>query len=157
LIAAVAELASQTPVYVWILGEGPEQPRLEQLAREQGVGSLVRFLGFQKNPWRFIANADVFALSSAYEGFGNVLIEAMACGTPVVATRSPGTLEIVTDDENGVLVDHDSHSMAAAIAELLSNGAKRERLIGRAGEGVAHYALPAVAARYEGLFEELSA
>jgi len=157
LIAAVAELSAQTPVHVWILGEGPEQPRLEQLAREQGVGSLVRFLGFQQNPWRFIANADVFALTSTYEGFGNVLIEAMACGTPVVATRSPGTMEIVADGHNGVLVDHDARSVAVAIGELLKDVAKRNRLAACARDGVADYALPAVAARYEGLFEELSA
>ena len=82
-------------MHVWILGDGPERARLEALARERGVGSLVRFLGFQQNPWRFIARADVFVLTSTYEGFGNVLIEAMACGTPVVATRSPGTVEII--------------------------------------------------------------
>jgi glycosyltransferase involved in cell wall biosynthesis len=157
LIAALAELAPTTPVYAWILGEGPEQARLEALARERGVASFVKFVGFQSNPWRFIARADVFALTSAYEGFGNVLIEAMACGTPVVATKSPGTVEIVEDGRNGMLVEHDARTIAQAIAAVLADAAQRDLLVAGATAGVAHYALPAVAARYEALFEELAA
>jgi glycosyltransferase involved in cell wall biosynthesis len=157
LIAALAELSSTTPVHVWILGEGPERARLEALAAQSGVGSLVRFLGFQSNPWRFIARADAFALTSTYEGFGNVLIEAMACGTPVVATRSPGTVEIVDDGRNGVLVEHEARSIAQAIARLLIDRDHRDALVARAKDSVAHYALPAVAARYDRLFEELTA
>lgn len=157
LIAAVAELAPSMPIHVWILGEGPERARLEALAAERGVGTSVRFLGFQQNPWRYLARADVFALTSAYEGFGNVLIEAMACGTPIVATRSPGTLEIVDDGTNGLLVEHDAISIAAAIRGLLTDPARRTALVARARESVAQYALPAVAARYDRLFEELTA
>jgi glycosyltransferase involved in cell wall biosynthesis len=157
LIAAIAELAPTTLVHVWILGEGPERSRLEALARERGVASLVRFLGFQSNPWRFIARADAFALTSVYEGFGNVLVEAMACGTPIVATGSPGTIEIITNGRNGFLVEHDARSLASAIGELVTNRERREALIARARESVAHYALPAVAGRYEQLFAELKA
>ena len=75
------------------------------------------FCGFQRNPWKYIARADVFALTSRYEGFGNVLVEAMACGVPVVATASPGTREIVTDGVDGLLVDrHEPDAVAAALA-----------------------------------------
>ena len=157
LIAAIAELKPTTPVHVWILGEGPEQGRLESLANERGVGSLVRFLGFQQNPWRFIARADVFALTSSYEGFGNVLIEAMACGTPVVATASPGTKEIIRHGDNGLLVDHDARSIADAIRTLIASAATRDAMVSNARAGIAHYALPNVAARYDRLFEELTA
>jgi glycosyltransferase involved in cell wall biosynthesis len=157
LIAAIAELQPTLPVQAWILGEGPDRSSLEKLAHERGVGSLVRFLGFQQNPWRFIARADVFVLTSTYEGFGNVLIEAMACGTPVVATASPGTNEIITDGDNGLLVEHDARAVADAIRLLLADRAKRDVLAARATAGVAHYALPSVAARYDRLFEELAA
>lgn len=156
LINAVAELKSTLPVYVWILGEGPDRAVLEALAEQHGVGALVRFLGFQKNPWRYIARADAFALTSAYEGFGNVLIEAMACGTPVIATRSPGTIEIITD-QNGILVDHDARSVADAIRRLLTDRATGDALAASARDSVARFALPAVAARYDRLFEELTA
>jgi glycosyltransferase involved in cell wall biosynthesis len=144
-------------VHVWILGEGPERPRLEALAAERGVAPLIRFLGFQSNPWRFIARADVFALTSSYEGFGNVLIEAMACRTPVVATVSPGTVEIITDRDNGRLVEHDARAIAGAIADLLSDAAARDSIAARAATSVAQYALPVVADRYDQLFRELVA
>jgi glycosyltransferase involved in cell wall biosynthesis len=87
-------------------------------ARDLGIADRVRFLGFQANPWRFMSRADVFVLTSAYEGFGNVLIEAMACGVPVVATRSPGTIEIIEHEVNGLLVEHDAASVAARAAVL---------------------------------------
>lgn len=157
LIAALVELVPTTPMYLWILGEGPELDRLAALADQRGVASRVRFLGFQSNPWRFIAKADVFALTSAYEGFGNVLIEAMACGTPVVATASPGTVEIVESERNGVLVEHEPRAIAQALARLVSDRPGRERLVAHATDSVAHYALPAVAARYDRLFQELTA
>lgn len=157
MIAAFADVVARRRAYLWILGDGPERARLEARAADGGVGRFVRFLGFQQNPFRYIAKADVFVLTSTYEGFGNVLIEAMACGTPVVATKSPGTQEIITDGENGVLVDHDAESIAAAIAALLANPAQREALRVRGRDAVIHYALPAVAARYDRLFQELAA
>ena len=157
LLDAVAALKSDTPVHAWILGDGVERARLEQHAAERGLGGLVTFLGFQQNPWRFIARADVFVLTSTYEGFGNVLIEAMACGTPVVATRSPGTAEIIEHGANGLLVDHQPHAVAGAIATLLSDQSLRDRLVAQARDSVRHYAVPQVAERYDRLFQELAA
>ena len=140
--------------HAWILGDGPERERLESLANAMGVGDRVRFWGFQQNPWRFIARADVFVLTSSYEGFGNVLIEAMACGTPVVATRSPGTVEIIRDGANGLLVEPQPAAVADAIMRLLDDGALRERIVRQARTDVEHYALGRVAARYDGMFRE---
>jgi glycosyltransferase involved in cell wall biosynthesis len=154
LIEAMSRLAAPR---AWILGEGPERDRLQQMVVERGLGDRVRFWGFQANPWRFIARADVFVLTSRYEGFGNVVIEAMACGTPVVATRSPGTAEIVTDGVNGLLVDHDAGAVAGAISRLLNDRSLRDRVVARASEDVRHYALPRVAERYDRLFQELVA
>jgi glycosyltransferase involved in cell wall biosynthesis len=157
MLEALQHVVARTPAYLWILGEGPERTRLEALARDGGVATFVRFLGFQQNPFRYIARADVFVLTSTYEGFGNVLIEAMACGTPVIATRSPGTIELITDGENGVLVEHDADRIAAAIAALLADAAARQSLIARGREAVQAYAVPTVAARYDRLFQELAA
>lgn len=154
LIEAVAGLGA---VRLWILGDGPERGRLETLARERGLGDRARFWGFQSNPWKFMARASVFALTSTYEGFGNVLVEAMACGAPVVATRSPGTTDIVDDGVNGLLVEHDRAAVAHALARAIGDGELRARLVKSARERVAEYAAPRVAARYERLFEELAA
>src|SRR4029079_3479273 len=134
--------------------EGAERSRLEAAAAACGVAGRVHFLGFQQNPWRFIRVADLFSLTSTYEGFGNVLVEAMACGTPVVATRSPGTLEIVQHEMNGLLVDHEPAAVAAAIDRLLGDGALRSRLAAAARSSVEQYAVPRVVERYERLFQE---
>jgi glycosyltransferase involved in cell wall biosynthesis len=156
LIDAVAELAERAPVDAWILGDGADRDRLQQHAAGKGVTDRVHFLGFQPNPWRFISRAHVFALTSTYEGFGNVLIEAMGCGVPVVATRSPGTTEIIEDGVNGLLVDHDPPSVARAIERLIKDATLRERITSRARASVEHYALPRVAERYDAMFQELA-
>ncbi len=157
LIDALGMINRERPVGAWILGEGEERSRLERLAAASPVAARVQFLGFQSSPWPWIAQADVFVLTSVYEGFGNVLIEAMACGVPVVATRSPGTVEIVTDGVNGLLVEHTAESVSAAVLRLLGDPGLRARLVARAREDVRHYDTPAVAARYQQLFEELVA
>ena len=106
----------------------------QQIAR-LGLDDAVVLCGFQRNPWKYIARADVFALSSRYEGFGNVLVEAMACGVPVVATGSPGTREIVSVGTDGLLVDrHEPAALAAALAAVLSDAVAAAAVVaGRAG------------------------
>jgi glycosyltransferase involved in cell wall biosynthesis len=154
LIEAVSQIAGAR---AWILGDGPERDALMQFAEARGMASRIRFWGFQANPWRFIARADVFVLTSTYEGFGNVIVEAMACGTPVIATRSPGTVEIIEHERNGLLVDGSASAVTAAIARVLGDDQLRARLVAGERESVARYAAPAVAARYEQLFEMVTA
>ena len=157
LIDAVAELSARLPVDTWILGDGDDRERIARRAIGKGLKDSVWFLGFQANPWRFIARASAFVLTSAYEGFGNVLIEAMACGVPVVATRSPGTEEIIEDGVNGLLVDHDAKAIAGAIERLLRDIGLRQRIVAQARADVEHYAVPRVAERYDQMFKELLA
>jgi glycosyltransferase involved in cell wall biosynthesis len=155
-IEAIARIAGRRPVVAWILGEGHDRPQLEALAAAHNLRGIVRFLGFQRNPWQFMARADVFVLTSTYEGFGNVLIEAMACGTAVVATRSPGTVEIIHDGANGLLVDHNPDAVAAAVSRLIDDPALRARFVTAARASVERYALPRVVERYDRLFEEIA-
>ena len=157
LIDAVASLPATRPPRVWILGDGDERADLEARVERAGLRARTWFLGFQQNPWRFIRRADVFVLTSIYEGFGNVLIEAMACGTPVVATRSYGTTDIVQDEVNGLLVDHEPSAVAGAIARILEDSALRARLLSAAHRSVEQYAMPRVVERYEQLFQDVMA
>ena len=83
-------MTAWTCICLTLLGEGPLRPELERLAQQSGVADRVHFVGFQKNPYPFFAQADAFVLSSRYEGFPNVVLEALACGTPVIATPAPG-------------------------------------------------------------------
>ncbi len=121
LIRAFALVRKQRPARLMILGEGEERPKLEALVREQGLEEDVALPGFVDNPYKYMKRAAVFVLSSCWEGFGNVLVEAMACGTPVVSTDCPsGPREILDGGRWGRLVAvGDVGSMAKAIEETL--------------------------------------
>lgn len=97
LLRAFAIVKQQRSTRLVVLGEGPERQRLEALAAVLGVAQDVCLIGFEPNPYKYMSRAAVFVLSSAWEGFGNVLVEALASGAPVVATDCrDGPREILT-------------------------------------------------------------
>ncbi|OON59511.1 glycosyl transferase family 1 [Massilia sp. KIM] len=111
-----------------LAGQGPERARLEALARELGVEDRVRFLGVlpQAELARYYNAADALVLASSREGWANVLLEAMACGTPVVASRVWGTPEVVAAPGAGVLMDERSAAgVAAGVQRLRAAGIDR--------------------------------
>jgi len=141
-----------------LLGEGEEFNNLESLCRALSIEKEVAFLGFQDNPYKYLARSNIFVLSSLWEGFGNVIIEAMACGIPVIATRCPyGPEEIITDGVNGLLVPvGDVNALAEAILRLLDDEPLRRRL-GEAGRRRAEdFDVQKMVSRYEMLFERIS-
>lgn len=120
LIDAIA-LRADSRIRLTLLGEGPLRNELERYARARGVEQQIRFVGFQKNPYPFFAQADAFVLSSRFEGFPNVVLEALACGTPVIATPAPGGVrEILEGIEDCRLADRvDSTSLAEALSRVV--------------------------------------
>jgi glycosyltransferase involved in cell wall biosynthesis len=134
LLRAFASLRKARKLRLAILGEGRERPRLEQLIGDLGIGEDVRLLGFQQNPFAFMARAAVFVLSSAWEGLGNVLIEALACGCPVVSTDCPhGPSEILEKGRYGALVPvGDPQELAHAIVAALERPADARAGVERA-------------------------
>ena len=158
LIDAMAVLRQQMPARLFILGEGELEGAIRARISERGLTGAVVLCGFQRNPWKFIAKADVFALTSHYEGFGNVLVEAMACGVPVVATASAGTSDIIRHEQDGLLVaQHTAEAVAAALASVLGNQEFRGRLGAAARDHAGRFALPIVGADYDLLFRGLLA
>lgn len=121
LLRAFAELRGRRAARLVILGEGEERAALEALAHRLGVAGDVALPGFEDNPYRYMRRASAFALSSRWEGLGNALIEAMACGAPVVATDCPnGPREILEDGRHGRLVPvGDAASLARALEACL--------------------------------------
>ncbi len=131
-IAAFAQILPEHPrAQLVLVGDGPERGALEAQARALGVHERVLFAGAVGNaelPLWFSA-ADLSVLSSSREGWANVLLESMACGAPVVATRRGGTPEVITDDAAGRLVDvRDAEHIAAGIRALLLAKPGRERV-----------------------------
>lgn len=126
LIRAFDQVRKRQKARLVILGSGPQQPTLESFITELGLESDVALLGFLPNPYAYMARAGVFVLSSIWEGFGNVLVEAMATGTPVVSTNcESGPAEILNHGQYGWLTPvGDSNALAEAIIKVLSNGAK---------------------------------
>ncbi len=122
-----------------ILGEGEERSNLEKLIRELELSERVFMPGFVSNPYAYISRADVFVLSSRWEGLPNVLIEAMACGVPVASTNCPsGPSEILEDGKYGELVPvGDPEKLAEKIEYLLNlSEEKREEITSRARKSV---------------------
>lgn len=154
LIEAVALVRAHVPATLFVLGQGERADDLRRLAAERGLADVIVWCGFQSNPWRYMARADVFALTSRYEGFGNVLVEAMACGVPAVATRSPGTEDIVSDGIDGWLTRHTPEAVAASLTRVLSDAAERERMAAAARASAKRFATPAVAQSYAAVFAE---
>lgn len=147
LLKAFAKVREKRPVHLLILGEGAERSALEQLVGELGIAADVDMPGYVENPYPYFRQADVFVLSSAWEGLPNVLIEAMACGCPVVATDCPsGPSEILDQGRIGRLVPvGDVSALAAAIDATLDAPAPREAFVQRAR----HYSYDSVLADYE--------
>ena len=133
LIRAFAQVVKSRPARLVILGEGRERGALAALARELGVAEGVDLPGFVANPFAWMARARVFAVSSIYEGLSMVLVEAMACGTPVVSTDCPhGPREVLEDGRWGRLVPVGAAgALAAAILETLRDPVDSDRLVSR--------------------------
>lgn len=155
LIRAFARLRARGPCRLVILGDGPLRDSLRGLARSLGLESDVEFLGWRDNPFKYARSATMFALTSNYEGFPNVLLEAMACGCPVVSTRCPsGPSEILEDGRSGFLVEvGDEQGVARAMERLLADDGLRRRMSEEGLRRVRDFGAAAMAAKFSEVFD----
>lgn len=157
LVESLERLARSCDFRAWILGRGELEGELRAMLARTTVASRVSLLGFQSNPWKFMARGDVFLLTSRYEGFGNVLIEAMASGLPVVATASYGTRDIVEHERTGLLVEtHEPQAVASALARILNDEATRTQMSAAARMRARNFAIPAVIDRFDTLLDRIA-
>jgi phosphatidylinositol alpha-1,6-mannosyltransferase len=121
LVDAFAAIACRRDnVVLLLVGEGPQRAALERRAREQGIGAAVHFAGYvpQESTPAWYRTADVFALASDFDNSPNAVLEAMACGLPVVSTDVGGLREYVTPPRNGLLVPKQSPAALAAAIDI---------------------------------------
>jgi glycosyltransferase involved in cell wall biosynthesis len=158
LIRAFAQVVPERPDWeLRIYGDGSQRAELERLIAELGLNGSVRLMGATSDIGEELARASVFALSSRFEGFGMVLVEAMSKGVPVVSFDCPrGPSEIVDDGVDGVLVPNgDVDALASALVELTGDE-QRRRSLGAAGlEKSRRYEIGAIGARWDALLAEL--
>lgn len=143
-----------------ILGTGPLEAELKQMANALGIAERTRFGGFCNNVARYMQAADGTVLSSRYEGLPMVLLEAGACGVPAIATDVPGTREVIVQGETGSLSSAgDPEGLAAAMSWLMHTPARKRRAIGaQAREHVKrNFSLETVLDQWEHLYTDLLA
>jgi len=137
LLRAFAHVVRSAPgARLVVVGDGPERARLTALVDELGLGRAVTLLGFRTDVRDQLAQADVFVLSSSYEGISMALLEAMQAGLPAVATRVGGVPETIVDGDTGVLVEpDDADGLAAALLRLAASPDLRAEM-GRRGRAL---------------------
>ncbi len=135
LMEAFAEVSAEMNAELHILGTGPLLESLKQQAAALGISEKVHFLGFRKNPFTHMKAADIFVLSSLWEGFGNVIVEAMSMGAAVVSTACPhGPDEIIVDGVNGMLVPPADVGALSSALLALGRDKNRRRALAEAGK-----------------------
>jgi len=153
LIKAFSRVVREMDARLIILGEGAERETLEEFTTELALADKISFPGFQKNPYPFLSNADIFVLSSRYEGLPMAVLEAMACGVPVVATDcKSGPREILQDGKYGLLVPvEDEVALSEGILKLLKDKSLRENFSALSKERAMDFSVGKIVKKYEEL------
>ena len=133
-----------------------EEIKLKEQVERAGLEDKVRFLGWRADVDEIMGCFDIFVLPSLNEGMGRVLVEAMAAGLPIVASRVGGILDLVKDGKNGLLVPHaDASALEKAISDLLEDKEKRKRM-GEAGKKMCRpYSAQAMVEQIDNLYLKL--
>ncbi len=158
LLKAFAHVSPHHPdAQLWLVGNGPRREVLEQQARNLGLAARVKFMPPEHDLRPLYQRADLFVLSSRAEALPNVILEAMAAGLPVVATRVGGVPEAVVPEATGLLVSPgDDAGLAAALGRLLDDPEAR-RAMGRQARGrvLGHFSFPAMVSRHQEVWSRL--
>ncbi len=158
LLQAFSQVHPKFPQWsLTIWGEGPERAALENARDKLGLAGCVQLPGLTQTPFKEMKDSDLFVLSSRYEGFPNVVLEAMACNLPVVSFDCPsGPREIIRHEVDGVLVPpQDVNALADAMSRLMANELLRNQLTQRAGEVLQRFGMGQVMGRWEELLAKV--
>ena len=158
VVRIFARVRRMIPATLLMVGDGPDRHDAEAEARELGVGADVRFLGRLDAVAPVLAAADLFVLPSQTESFGLAALEAMACGAPVLAARTGGLPEVITDGVDGILEPPGSvEAMARRALNLLRDAPAHAAMRSAALQRAATFSAAAVVPQYEAFYEEILA
>jgi glycosyltransferase involved in cell wall biosynthesis len=159
LVRAFATLVQSQPCRLLIIADGPERKNVVRLIKEYKVSDSVMLHSEVEDVAPYLAASDVFVLPSRFEGLSNALLEAMACGLPVVSTRVGGSKDLIQDGVNGLLVDVDNEEhLAGTMGRVLGDRQLAESLGKNARETVkARHDIGTIADAYLSLYRELQA
>ncbi len=153
LLKAFRIVRDELDINLLILGDGPLRMELTILAKKLNLSNNVYFLGVQRNPFKYMRNARLLVLSSEWESFGNVVVEAMACECPVVSTDCIGPREILAGGEFGLLTPvGDPKDLAQSILRVLTQPELAEKLITQGKKRSSDFSVDKIARNYEDLF-----
>jgi L-malate glycosyltransferase len=153
VVRIFAEINKKVPSKLLFVGDGPERPAAESLARELGIYDETRFVGRQEQIEEVLAISDLFILPSDYESFGLAALEAMAAGVPVISSNAGGLPEVNIEGETGFLADvGDVETMGRRAIELLSDESKLQKFKTKAAAHARLYDIDTIVPRYEALY-----
>ena len=157
LVRAVARAAPLLPeVRLWIIGDGPLRKELERLVHAEGVADRVRFLGWREDVSTLLGCMDVYVCSSASEGMNNALLEAMACGVPIIATSVGDNAVLVRDGREGLIVRRgEDQALTGALVTLGRSRPQRQRFGEAAGTRARDFDFSDAVGRYETYYQKL--
>jgi glycosyltransferase involved in cell wall biosynthesis len=154
LLRAFSLLIRERRAKLLILGEGPYEKNLRRMASGLDISDRVHFMGFRTNPFKYVRNSDIFVFPSLYEGFPNVLLEAMACGAPVISTDcTSGPRDIIEPGKSGVLVPiENENALFQMMKRLIDDHAFRKRLSEGGSRRVENFTVERALKNYENVF-----
>lgn len=157
LLKAFSEIRKREKVKLLVIGDGSEKNSFEILSDELDIRRDVMFVGYQNNIYKFISKADIFVHTCLFEGFANVIVEAMACAVPVVAVNCPyGPRDIIEHGVNGLLVPIQSEgSLVEALSTLLKNEQLRKDMSRRGLTRSLDFAVDTMVISYQKFFEKV--
>lgn len=143
-------------VHVYLIGKGEEQSSLENLVKQLNLEKNWTFVGFKENPYKYVANCDLYVCSSRREGFSTAVTEALVVGTPVVSTRCSGAEELLgSHDEYGIVTDNDEESLYKGVKKMIAEAGLLEHYRGKAQERGGFFSTENTVKAVEQMLEEV--